>query len=411
MKILVVNVGSTSLKFKLFDMSEQTTDGWQRSREEEIASGKVDRVGGDSSVFTFKRGTEKAREEPVKCPDQRTAIEMVLRSLTDCGDGVLPSLDHLCAVGFKPVHARGIADTVIVDEKVIAAMEEYTFLAPAHNPPYIEAFRIFQSLLPHKPLVGVFEPAFHKTIPEYARTYGIPYEWTEKFAIRRYGFHGASHRYVSWRAPELAGLRRESVRLISCHLGGSSSLCAIRNGQSIDTTMGFSPQSGLPNATRNGDLDAFVPLYLMGKHGFSIAEIREALSRRGGLAGISGLSGDVRDLEEAAEKGNERARLALQVLVYEVKKFIGAYTAVLEGLDLLAFTGGIGENGVNIRAQICSGFQWLGVRLDLEKNSVRGCEGVISLPESSVKVVVVRANEELVIARETMRLICDKRAC
>jgi len=175
--------------------------------------------------------------------------------------------------------------------------------------------------------------------------------------------------------------------------------------------MGFSPQSGLPNATRNGDLDAFVPLYLMGKHGFSIAEIREALSRRGGLAGISGLSGDVRDLEEAAEKGNERARLALQVLVYEVKKFIGAYTAVLEGLDLLAFTGGIGENGVNIRAQICSGFQWLGVRLDLEKNSVRGCEGVISLPESSVKVVVVRANEELVIARETMRLICDKRAC
>ncbi|PJB68751.1 MAG: acetate kinase [Armatimonadetes bacterium CG_4_9_14_3_um_filter_58_7] len=407
MQILVVNVGSTSLKFKLFDMSAETTDGWTRTQEQVLASGKVDRVGGESSVFSYQLGDAPRQEQKAQCPHQRAAIQRVLETLTDSETGILTSLDDVQAVGFKPVHAKGIAESVVINEAVIQAMEEYVPLAPAHNPPYIEAFGIFQELLPGKPLVGVFEPAFHTTIPDYARTYGIPYEWTEKHAIRRYGFHGASHRYVSWRAPELAGVGRDAARVISCHLGGSSSICAIRGGKSVDTSMGFSPQSGLPNATRNGDIDPFIALYMMEKEGLSVGEIREALSKSGGLAGISGLSGDIRDLEEAAEEGNERARLALRVLVHEVKKYVGAYTAVLEGLDILAFTGGIGENGMNIRRDVCSGLECLGVEIDLERNAVGGAEGIISTEKSPVKIVVVLANEELVIARETMQLMSD----
>jgi acetate kinase len=349
-------------------------------------------------------GNHPKREKEIQCPNQRAAIEQVLKALTDSAAGVLRSLAELDAVGFKPVHAKDIADSVFITEQVIRAMEEYTPLAPAHNPPYIEAFRIFQDILPGKPLVGVFEPAFHKTIPDYARTYGLPYEWSEKHAIRRYGFHGASHRYVSQRAPELVGKPGDELRIISCHLGGSSSICAIRRGLSLDTSMGFSPQSGLPNATRNGDLDPFILLYLIEKGSLTTEQIRTALAKDGGLKGISGLSGDVRDLEEASAKGNRRAALALNVLVHETKKYIGAYTAVLEGLDVLAFTGGIGENGILIREDICRGLECLGISLDPSKNKIRGREGIISSDGSRVKVVVVLANEELVIARETARL-------
>ena len=398
MKILVVNVGSTSLKFRLFDMQDESV----------AAVGKVERVGSPKSPVTYQLGSRPRKEEEIECPSQRDAIQYVLRILTHPSAGVLSSLDQLDAVGFKPVHAKNIAESVIVTNEVIRAMEEYTPLAPAHNPPYIEAFRIFQELLPKKPLVGVFEPAFHRTIPDYARTYGIPYEWSEKHAIRRYGFHGASHRYISWRAPQLAGRPKEELRIISCHLGGSSSICAIKGGVSIDTSMGFSPQSGLPNTTRNGDLDPFILLYMMEKEGMTVDEIRTALSKNGGLKGISGLSGDVRDLEEAAAGGNARAGLALKVLVHETKKYIGAYTAVLGGLDVLVFTGGIGENACNLREGICSGLECLGVRLDLSKNKLRGQEGIISSDNSPVKVLVVLANEELVIARETAQLLQAK---
>ncbi|MBI3922216.1 MAG: acetate/propionate family kinase [Armatimonadetes bacterium] len=395
MKLLVVNVGSTSLKFRLFEMP----------REALLAVGKVERVGGASSPFTYHRGDEAKLEKNIEAPNQRAAIEHVLQLLTDPVSGVLSDLNDLDAVGFKPVHAKGIADAVFITEEGIQAMEEYTPLAPAHNPPYIEAFRIFQDLLPGKPLVGVFEPAFHKTIPDHARTYGIPYEWTEKHAIRRYGFHGASHRYVSHRAPELVGGNREELKIISCHLGGSSSICAIRNGESVDISMGFSPQSGLPNATRNGDLDPFIILYMMEKEGLSTDDIRSALSKNGGLKGISGLSGDVRDLEEAAAAGNHRAALALRVFVHETKKYIGAYTAILEGFDVLAFTGGIGENGIAVRESLCRGLECLGIHLDPSKNNRRGEEGIISRDGSPVQIVVVLANEELVIARETFRLV------
>lgn len=395
MRILIVNVGSTSLKFRLFEMPEESV----------LAVGKIERVGGEKSACTYQLGDQPKAEQEFSCPDQKAAIEHMLQILTAPNSGVLANLEELAAIGFKPVHAKGIADAVFITEDVIQAMEEYTPLAPAHNPPYIMAFRIFQELLPRKPLVGVFEPAFHKTIPDYARTYGIPYEWSETHAIRRYGFHGASHRYVSHRAPELAGAPRESSRVISCHLGGSSSICAIRNGESVDTSMGFSPQSGLPNATRNGDLDPFIILYMMKKEGLSTDDIRTALTKTGGLAGISGLSGDLRDLEEAAEQGNQRAALAVRVLVHEVKKYIGAYTAILEGLDVLAFTGGIGENGIQVRERICRGLEFLGIRIDPDKNNLHGTEGIISSDDSPVKIVVVLANEELVIARETARLL------
>jgi len=395
MKILVVNVGSTSLKFRLFDMKDESV----------VAVGKVERVGSAKSPMSYQLGSRPRREEEIECPNQRVAIQHVLKILTHPSEGVLSALDQLDAVGFKPVHAKNIAESVVVTHEVIRAMEEYIPVAPAHNPPYIEAFRIFQELLPNKILVGVFEPAFHRTIPDYARTYGIPYEWSEKHAIRRYGFHGASHRYISWRAPQLVGRPAEDLRIISCHLGGSSSICAIKGGISIDTSMGFSPQCGLPNTTRNGDLDPFILLYMMEKEGMTAEEIRTALSKNGGLKGISGLSGDVRDLEEAAAAGNARADLALKVLAYESKKYIGAYTAVLGGLDVLAFTGGIGENGCNVRAGICSGLECLGVRLDLSKNELRGQDGIISRDDSPVKVLTILANEELVIARETKRLL------
>ena len=395
MRILVVNAGSTSLKFRLFEMEEESV----------AAVGRIERVGSEKSLFSYQLGDQPEREEEIHCPDQRAAIEHALKILTASEAGVLEDLKDLDAVGFKPVHAQDIADTVRVDDAVFDAMEAYIPLAPAHNPPYIEAFRIFQELLPDKPLVGVFEPAFHRTIPDYARTYAIPYELSQKYAIRRYGFHGASHRYVSYRAPQLVESEPESLRIISCHMGGSSSMCAIKDGRSVDTSMGFSPQAGLPHATRNGDLDPFILLYLMDQEGFSTAEMTELLSKNGGLKGISGVSGDVRDLEEAADAGNDRASLALNVLVHETKKYIGAYTAVLGGLDVLAFTGGIGENGIRIRESICRGLECFGVHLDPEANSIRGQEGIVSMPNSPVEVVVVLANEELIIARETVKLL------
>jgi acetate kinase len=394
-KVLVVNAGYTSLKFRLFEMVDESV----------IAVGRIERVGGAGSPFSYQMGSHPEQEEEIVCPDMRAAIEYALKTLTAPETGVLKSLEDLDAIGFKPVHAKDIADAVLVTDDVFEAMEAYIPLAPAHNPPYIEAFRIFQELLPSKPLVGVFEPAFHRTIPDYARTYAIPYELSQKYAIRRYGFHGASHRYVSYRAPQLVNSEPAGLRIISCHLGGSSSMCAIKDGKSVDTSMGFSPQAGLPHATRNGDLDPFILLYLMDKEGLSTAEMTELLSKNGGLKGISGVSGDVRDLEEAADAGNDRAALAINVLVHETRKYIGAYTAVLGGLDVLAFTGGIGENGIRVREAICRGLECFGVHLDLDANSIRGQEGIVSKRDSPARVAVVLANEELIIARETARVL------
>lgn len=308
--------------------------------------------------------------------------------------------DGIDAIGLKAVHGgprfRGAC---VVTAEVLGAMREFEPAAPLHNPIYLTAIEILRELAPEVPLIAVFETGFHRTMPESAASYGVPREWREKFGIRRYGFHGASHRYIGERVPALLGRRPEGLRLVSCHLGGSSSICAIRDGASVDTTMGFSPQSGLENATRHGDLDPFAVLFLMERLGFSPARMREELLREGGLAGLSGVAGgDVRDLEAA---DTPEARLALEVLAYQVRKTIGAYAAILGGLDALAFTGGIGENSASLRESCCRSLEFLGIQLDAGRNRDLAGDRVVSREGAPVAVLALATNEELIVARET----------
>ncbi len=370
MNILVPNLGSTSLKYQLLQFPSETV----------LARGRLERIGqpdGDAS-------------------DYRQAIERTL-DLPHPVDGV----------GFKAVHAgpryRG---SFRVDDALLAALEEYEPAAPLHNGIYLAALRAFHELRPELPLVAVLEPGFHRTIPACASEYGVPRAWVEQHGIRKYGFHGASHRYVAERVPQLLGVGTEGLRLVSCHLGGSSSMCAIRSGRSVDVTMGFSPQSGLENATRHGDLDAFAVLFLMDRLGYSTAEMRRELLCDGGLAGLSGIGGgDVRDLEQAAQQGNERAALALAVFGYQARKTIGAFAAAMGGIDAVAFTGGIGENSAVLRAQCCEGLEFLGIRLDAAANESGETDRLVSSPQSQVQVVVLRTNEELIVARETRAVL------
>jgi acetate kinase len=328
-----------------------------------------------------------------------------MHRLSTFGDAPLENPAELDAVGFKTVHLRGEPGTHLLTEEILQQMADYNDLAPAHNPPYIEAIRIFGQLYPDLPLAGLFEPAFHTTVPDYAYIYSVPYAWYERQGVRKYGFHGASHRYVSERVPELLGHPVEGLRIISCHLGGSSSLCAIADGRSIDTTMGLSAQDGIINSTRNGSIDPFVIPFIMDREGLSTDEIRRVLTKESGLLGISGVSGDMRDLEEAERAGNDRARLAIEAFCYGVKKEIGAYTAALGGLDALAFAGGIGERGAGIRARICTGLECLGIRLDPARNESGEPERVISDAESPVSVLVVKTDEERIVARATASLL------
>ena len=370
MRILVPNLGSTSFKFQLIEFPSEAVAA--RGRMERIG-----RPGGDA-------------------PDYRTAIEQVLGG---CGavDGV----------GFKAVHAgpryRGVFR---IDDELLAALEEYEPAAPLHNGIYLTGIRAFRELRPELPLVAVLEPGFHRTMPDHASSYGVPAEWVEEYGIRRYGFHGSSHNFISKRAPEFLGVSSDSLRLLSCHLGGSSSMCAIERGRSVDTTMGFSPQSGLENATRHGDLDPFAVLFLMERLGWSPKEAREQLLAHGGLAGISGVAGgDVRDVEEAANAGSSRARLALHVFCYEIRKTIGAYAAAMGGLDALVFTGGIGENSAAVRAQATKDLEFLGVRVDPVANLSGKGDRLISYDDARVKVAILATNEELIVGRETARLL------
>lgn len=363
MNILVPNLGSTSLKYQLLEMPAETV----------LARGRLERVS-----------------------DYREAIRQI-----DTGRHAVD------AVAFKTVLAgEKYRGTFLIDDGVLAALEEYLPAAPAHNAIYLTGIRAFRETLPGVPLVAAFETEFHATMPEYAVRYGVPADWREKFGIRRYGFHGASHEYVSRRVPEILGTSAEKLRLVSCHLGGSSSMCAILGGRSVDTTMGFSPQSGLENATRHGELDVFAVLYMMERNGWTIDEVRRQLARTGGLAGLSGIpGGDVRDIEAAARQGNRDAALALDVFVYQVKKTIGAYAAAMGGLDAIAFTGGIGENAPGLRAACCGGLEFLGIRLDARRNQEGAGDRVISADDSAVKVVVLTTNEELVVARRAWRCL------
>lgn len=392
MKVLVPNLGSTSLKYQLIDM-----DG-----ERVLARGKIERIGSPLAIVTTWDAAGKSTQATAAVPDHRAAIQTLLDRLRG---GAQPTA--IDAVGFKAVHGgpryRG---SFLVTDELLEAMNEFVPVAPVHNPVYIQAMQVFREVLPGVPIVAVFEPGFHVTIPERASVYGVPFEWLEKYGVRRYGFHGSSHRYISQRVPEVLGRSAAGVRLVSCHLGGSSSICAIRDGKSLDSSFGFSAQSGMEHAARCGELDPFAVLHVMDKEKLTTAQMRELLSKKSGLLGISGVSSDLRDIEEAAAQGNSRAALAIEVLVYEVKKYIGAFAAALGGLDAVAFAGGIGENSWQVRQEVCRGLEFLGLHLDDEKNRAPGSnDRIISSRDSNVAVLVVYTNEEIIVARETVRVL------
>ncbi|MDO5113021.1 MAG: acetate/propionate family kinase [Planctomycetia bacterium] len=387
MKILVANIGSTSFKYRLFDM----TDGQM------LARGGMERIGCASACGK------------VEIPDHGTAVERCLRDLTDPEKGCLGSLSEVSAIGFKAVHGGHITGVQGVTEEVLAAMEEVVAIAPAHNPPYIAAMRQLRKRFPEIPLVAAFETGFHADIPEANRLYAVPQEWITKYQIRRFGFHGASHRYISWRIAELCG--RTEGRWISCHLGGSSSICAIRDGKSVATSMGGSPQGGLPQNNRVGDFDPYLLPHLMKRTGKTCEELLSILGSQGGLWGLSdGCSTDIRDLLAAAESGNAKAQLALDVYVFDIRRYLGSYLVELGGADGIIFTGGIGEHRPEIRQAVCRNLAELGIELDEAANAdCHGTECCISVPESRVKVFVIPTNEEWVVACQT-RSWLDKNA-
>lgn len=395
MLILVSNVGSSSYKYQIIDIETEQT----------LTKGGVERIGNPPSTFTHSVPGKPDLKGEIDAPNHNAAVAHVIKLVLSREHGVLNDLSELAGVGFKTIFAKGITRSALITEDVIKAMEEYIPLASVHNPPYIASIHAFQELLPEKPLVGVFETWFHEDIPDYAYEFGVPREWLRKYSLRRYGFHGASHRYIAERTPQLLGMPAEELKIISCHLGGSSSLCAIKYGKSIDTSMGFSTQSGVIQATRVGDFDPFATLYIMDKEGLTADEIRTILTKNSGVLGISEVSGDMRDVEEAAAEGNDNARLALDAFHYGVKKYIGAYVAALGGVDAIAFAGGIGEKGPESREAICDGLEFMGVKLAPQKNANRKSEGIISADDSRVKVLVVPTNEEIIVARETARVI------
>lgn len=392
MKILVANLGSTSFKYRLFDMAD----------ERQIARGGIERIGAAESRCVVEIAGRK-QEKTLRVPDHAEAVRQCLAQLTDPATGCLKDASEVAAIGFKAVHGGRVGGVQRVTPDVLAAMEEMNATAPAHNPPYIAAMRLLAERLPEIPLVAAFETDFHRTIPEHNRYYAAPYEWAEQHQVRRWGFHGASHRYIATRIAELLG--RDDLRVISCHLGGSSSLCAIRGGRSVAASMGFSPQSGLPQNNRAGDFDPYAVRHVMQRIGKSLDEVLELLAEHGGLLGLSGLSGDLRDLEEAAASGHARARLALEVFAANVRHYLGAYLVELGGCDVIVFTGGIGENRPAFRARVCADLEELGIALDPAANSAARGEAKISAESSRVAVWVVPTNEELVVARLARQLL------
>ena len=395
MKILVINAGSSSLKYQLMDPTSQ----------EVYAKGLCERIGIDGRL-THKIPARDAKFEfDIAMPTHAEAIQAVLDALTSGAHGVIKSMDEIDAVGHRVVHGgEAFASSVVIDDSVMAALEDCIPLAPLHNPANITGIKACQSVLPGKPMVAVFDTAFHQTMPEKAYLYALPYEYYENDKVRRYGFHGTSHLYVSGRAAAMLGKKPEELKVITCHLGNGSSVTAVDGGKSVDTSMGFTPLAGLPMGTRAGDLDAGILQYLMNKYGWNIDEALNVLNKKSGVLGISGVSSDFRDLEEAAEKGNHRAELALEAFRYSVKKLIGAYAAAMGGVDAIVFTAGVGENDAQTRMAIASGLEFMGVKMDAEANNVRGKEVVISAADSQVKVLLIPTDEELVIAQDTARL-------
>lgn len=395
MNILVINCGSSSLKYQLINSE---TEGV-------LAKGLCERIGIDGMLTYQPEGGEKEKSE-IAMPTHTEAINAVLAALTNEKSGVIKSLSEVGAVGHRVVHGgEKFTSSCLINDESMKAIEECNDLAPLHNPANLIGIRACQELMPGVPMVAVFDTAFHQTMPDVAYTYGIPYEYYEKYKVRRYGFHGTSHSYVSKRTAEIVGKPYDQMKIIVCHLGNGASISAVNCGKSVDTSMGLTPLEGLVMGTRSGDLDPAIIDFVGKKEGLSLDEMNEVLNKKSGMLGISGVSSDGRDLEAAAETGNKRAQLALDVFDYRVIKYIGAYAAAMNGVDAIAFTAGIGENNIKMRKDICSSLTYLGVKLDEEKNNVRGEERIISADDSKVQVLLVPTNEELAIARETLALV------
>ena len=398
MKVLVLNCGSSSLKYQLFNMRDERV----------MAKGLIERIGLNGSLLTRETDDYQQAKVPVKAPDHKVAIQSVIAALTDPEKGVISSMDEIRAVGHRVVHGgEKISRSVLIDDHVLSVLEDCTELAPLHNPANIMGIEACRSIMPQTPQVGVFDTAFHQTMHRSAYLYAIPFEYYEKYHVRRYGFHGTSHKYVAQRAAELMGKPLEELKIITCHLGNGSSITAVKYGQSVDTSLGFGTLAGLPMGTRCGDLDPAVIPYLMDKENLTIDQISNVLYKKSGLFGISGVSSDMRDIEKEKDAGNPRATAAIEVFVHAVKRFIGTYTAVMGGVDAIVFTAGIGENAIDVRKMVCKDLNYLGTRLDEEKNRVRGIEQEISEAGSSVKMFVIPTNEELMIARDTREIALE----
>lgn len=395
MNVLVINCGSSSLKFQLINSESEAV----------LAKGLCERIGIDGRLTYQPAGGEKNVSEKAM-PTHTEAIQFVIDALTDADTGVVKSLDEIGAVGHRVVHGgEKFAKSVVVTPEVKAEIAECNDLAPLHNPANLIGIEACESLMPGTPQVVVFDTAFHQTMPEKAYMYGLPYEYYEKYKVRRYGFHGTSHSFVSKRVAEIVGKPYNATKTIVCHLGNGASVSAVLNGESVDTSMGLTPLEGLVMGTRSGDIDPAIMEFIAKKENLDIAGIMNVLNKKSGVEGVSGVSSDFRDLEAAAKAGNKRAELAIDVFAYRVAKYVGAYTAAMNGVDNIVFTAGIGENCALVRTKVCSYLGYLGITIDEEANGKRGEEIVISTPDSKVKVLVVPTNEELAIARETVALV------
>lgn len=396
MNVLVINCGSSSLKYQLINSAS----------EEVLAKGLCERIGIDGSMITHQsEGKDKIKKE-VDMPNHTVAVKLVIEALTDSVNGCIASLQEIDAIGHRIVHGgEKFANSVVLNDEVLAAIEECNELAPLHNPANLIGIRSCSEIMPNVPQVGVFDTAFHQTMPAKAYLYGLPYEYYEKYKVRRYGFHGTSHDFVSKRAAEILGRDRKDLKIIVCHLGNGASVSAVMNGKSVDTSMGLTPLEGLIMGTRSGDIDPAIVDFVADKEHLTMKEMNNVLNKKSGVLGLSKLSSDFRDLGEAAANGNELAQTTLETYAYHVAKYIGAYTAAMNGVDVIVFTAGVGENNCIAREMICEYLGYLGTSIDPEKNKLRGEEVTISKAGSRVTIMVVPTNEELAIARETVRLV------
>ncbi len=397
MKILVLNCGSSSIKYKLFEMETK----------EVLAQGGIEKIGltGSFLKLTLPNGEKKILEKDI--PEHTVGVEFIFQTLTNAEYGAIKSLDELDAVGHRMVHGgERFSESVILNKEVLDAFTACNDLAPLHNPANLKGVNAVSALLPNIPQVGVFDTAFHQTMPAHAYMYAIPYELYEKYGVRRYGFHGTSHRYVSQRVCEFLNMPVECSRIITCHVGNGGSISAVKNGKCVDTTMGLTPLEGLMMGTRSGDIDGGAVTFIMEKEGLNATGVSNLLNKKSGLAGISCISSDMREVASAAKEGNERAQLALDMYFYRIKKYIGAYAAAMGGVDVILFTGGVGENQADCREIACSGLEYMGVKIDHDaNNATRGEEAIISTADSKVKVVIIPTDEEMMIASDTMSLL------